>query len=75
MRERKCRYRVMNAPKDKRRGVSLEYARRALESLTPAEARALRRRFGLDRPSTSEDDEAVRSLARALSAKKKWSKR
>jgi hypothetical protein len=66
----------MNGPKDQRRRLSLEYTRRALESLTPAGARALRRRFGLDRPLNAvEDDEALRSLVRELSAQKKRSKR
>lgn len=71
----KCRYLFMTAPKNTRRDAYLERARRAWEALTPAEAVALRRRFGLDRPHALIEDEALRKLARQLSAVKKRSRR
>jgi hypothetical protein len=59
---------------------SLEAARRALRSLTPAEAEILRRRFGplfdLDESSaTTEDEEALRQMTRDLAALKKRGKK
>jgi hypothetical protein len=73
---RLCKYHIMNSPKNRRHGLPLKGARRVLESLTPAEAMALRRRFGLDMPPNSvEDDETLRSLARQLATLKKRNRR
>lgn len=66
----------MSVPKNRRRDVSLENARRVLESLTPADAMALRRRSGLGGPPDSmDDDETLRGLARLLPILKKRRKR
>jgi len=61
----------MSASKKSREKTPVASARSALRSLTPAEAQALRVRFGLDQPEEGSEDEYLRELAKELSARKR----